>query len=185
MLVIHTVNSGRFLIAGMMANAYRYKVNKSLERVGSLAPSNLDELTQEKLRECMEWDEISKNAFLKIEDRSLEILREVFDLTEGIIVAVAYDINSICEKSQSALKNLKLRKNPYSVMDEVPSHFAGGEVKKVDEWGGLNNQRGANVLAPPAERMTSTTSATSSKRSNRPRYVNHPYVQTKDPFPNI
>ena len=169
----------------MMANAYRYKINKSLERVGSLAPSNLDELTQEKLRDCMEWDEISHNAFLKIEDRSLEILREISDLTEGIIVAVAHDINSICEKSQSALKNLKLRKNPYSVMDEVNGNFAGGEVKNVDEWRRLNaHQKGASVLAPPAERIT-MNNGTSSRRSNRPSYINNPYVQMKDPFPNL
>ena len=67
----------------MMGNAYRYKINKSLERVGALAPSNLDELTQEKLRECMEWEEVGKNAFVRTEQRSIEILREVYDLTQG------------------------------------------------------------------------------------------------------
>ena len=34
-------------------------------------------------------------------------------------MAVAYDVNSVCEKSGSALKSVKLRKKPKSVMDEA------------------------------------------------------------------
>ena len=172
----------------MMGNAYRYKINKSLERVGALAPSNLDELTQEKLRECMEWDEISKNVFLKIEDRSLEILREVYDLTQGVIVAVAYDINSICEKSGKALKSVKLRKNPHVVMDEITMEMRGGGSgkKKMDLWN--SQQMNATVMntgGQKAETVSSAGGDSTSKRSNRPKYARHPYIQPKDPFPTL